>query len=152
MSDPSLELSAAMEAALRADAGVIAAFSGAQVRIYDIAPQNPPQGTGKPYIVFGMFTPDADLAQCIDAVKLIVTLDVWSLTDPPGTREAKRIAAATLSCITPVDAGGDHVPPSWTLPGYVIRAAYPLSTDHLSDPADQSAHSIVRVEYAIDPA
>lgn len=152
MSDPSAVLSEALEAALRADAGVAAAFDANPIKVYDIAPQNPAQGTGKPYIVIGGMSPDPDLAQCLDAVRLGVTLDVWDLTDPPGTRRAKAISAAVLAVLTPVDASGNHVPPDWVLAGFVIRTAYPLGVDHLSDPADQSAHSILRVEYAIDPA
>jgi hypothetical protein len=152
MSDPSLVLSDAILAALRSDQGVVDAFGPAQVRVYDITPQNPPQGSGKPYVVLGGVAPIADLAQCIDATRVGVTVDVWSLTDPPGTREAKQITAAVLAALTPVDASGSHVPPSWPLAGFVIVAALPLGVDHLTDPTDQTAHSIARVEYAVDPA
>jgi hypothetical protein len=152
MSDPSELLTQAMDAALRTDPGVIAAFSGAPVRVYDIAPQNPPQGTGKPYVILSGFRPMPDLAECIDATRVTAIVDVWSLTSPPGTREAKRISAAVMACIAPVDASGSHVPPAWALPGFVIRACLPEGVDHLSDPADQSAHSILRVSYAVDPA
>jgi hypothetical protein len=151
MSDPSLVLSDALLAALRSDVGVASAFGGAQVRVYDIAPQNPPQGSGKPYVVLGGVSPIAELAECIDGTRVGVTVDVWSLTDPPGTREAKAIMAAVLAAIVPV-SGGSHVPPAWSLAGFSIVAALPLGVDHLADPTDQSAHSIARVEYAIDPA
>lgn len=152
MSDPSLPLSDALMAAIRADPGVLAAFSGGKVRVYDIPPQNPPQGTGKPYVVLGNVAPISDAAECLDATRVAVTVDVWSLTDPPGTREAKRIMAAVLAVLVPLDARGTPTPPAWALPGFLMRAAQLLGVDHLADPTDQSAHSIGRVEYAIDPA
>lgn len=152
MSDPSLVLADAILDALRADPGVVAAFSGAQVRVYDVTPQNPPQGSGKPYVVLNGVSPLPDLAECIDATRVGVTVDVWSLTNPPGTREAKRIMAAVVAVLVPADASGSHVPPSWPLTDFAIVAALPLGIDHLTDPIDQSAHSIARVEYAVDPA
>jgi hypothetical protein len=103
-------------------------------------------------VVLGDVAPIPDLAQCIDATRVGVTVDVWSLSDPPGTREAKRITAAVLAVLTPVDGSGSHVPPSWPLTGFAIIWALPLGIDHLTDPTDQSAHSIARVEYAVDPA
>lgn len=150
MSDPSAELHAALVAGLQADAGVTALVSPA--RIYDIPPQNPPKGAGKPYIVYGQFTVSPDLAQCFDGSLIDWTGHVWSLTSPPGTLEAKRIAAAVLACVAPTDGDGNHIPPAWTLPGFNIATALPRGVDHLTNPADQSAHSIVRVRYAIDRA
>ena len=151
MKDPSGPLGDAAEAAMiaAAQAGQLGAPA---VLIYAIAPQNPPQGTGKPYVILGQASLSPQLAQCIDGAIIDLVADIWSLTDPPGVREARAIASAVLDLMAPSTPGGVPSPPAWSLPGFVIRTAMPLAVDHLTDPADQSAHSIVRVQYAVDPA
>lgn len=151
MSDPSEVLFQAAQAALKADAGVIAAFGGASMRIYDVPPQNPPFSVGAPYAIIDTAALPV-LAQCFDSVEADLTVNIWSLTDPVGRTQARAIAAAMFAVLTPVDVNGNHVRPTWSLAGFRVVTALPLGVDHLFEAATQAAHSIVRVRYAIDRA
>lgn len=138
MSDPSPDMLAAILAAVKADERVIAAFEGATVRVYDIAPTN----TKGDYIIIGDDFGLSDIADCIDASEFHVTAHILSLTVPAGQAKARRIAAAVLNCLLILAS-----PVGWR-----IVVANHERTTHLTDPDGKTAHSVVAVEYLIDPA
>lgn len=150
MSDPTAVLLAAAQAALSADAAVLAAM-GDKPRFYSVAPRNPPQGSAKPYAILSAAVAPRP-AQCFASAVVDLTVDIWSLTDPPSTGEAIALAAACLAVLVPEDDDGTPGAPDWTLSGHVLKDATHLGTDHLTDPADQSAHSILRVQFETDAA
>lgn len=147
MSDPSALLLPAMLAALRGDAGVLAAHGGAP-KVYDDGVTDIPE----PYTQIGAITPAPALAECMDATEVEVDLHVWSRTDPPGRAEAMAIVLALFAVLAPTDANGNHQPPALVLAGFRIVSALPVRVTHLMDLKDaQTAHSIATVSFVIDP-
>lgn len=143
MSDPASALRPVLEAALRADAGVNAAFQGKRVKIYGSLP---PVNAAAPYIYLAGLSCDDRLADCYDAATVSLQIDVWSLTDPPGFDEAERIAAAVKACLATMTTA----PPA--LVGHRIVSVLPLSTDYLTDPSDgMTVHAVIRADLTIDP-
>src|SRR4051812_40258662 len=88
MSDPSLEMQAAVVAALK-QSGALPAVVGA--RIYDSVPPN----ATFPYVSLGDCQVLPDKADCIDGAELSLQIDVWSRA--VGYPEAKTIAKAILA-------------------------------------------------------
>jgi Protein of unknown function (DUF3168) len=101
MSDPSLELQAAIVGALKGDSPPVA--SG---RVYDAAPIN---GTF-PYVTLGDCQVLPDKYECIDGVEVYPQIDVWSRA--VGYGETKTIAKRILALLDDVPlavAGFDTV-------------------------------------------
>jgi hypothetical protein len=136
MSDPCAELQTALIAALKADDGVIAAFAGSPVRVFD----TPPTNAKGDYIIVGFLQPlpiDGS-----DAANTEVTLDIWSLTDPPGKTKAMRLGAAATACALGLT----------DLPSHIVTSTLPTSAQYQIDSHDAvTAHGIVRAEIVTQP-
>jgi hypothetical protein len=89
MSDPSLELQAAVVTALKGNAGVIAVVG---TRVYD----NVPPTATFPYISLGDSQVLPDKADCIDGTEIFFNLDGWSrdLRFPECKSISKAVVAA----------------------------------------------------------
>lgn len=101
MSDPSLELQAAIVAALKGNSPAVA-----DGRVYDAAPLN---GTF-PYVTLGDCQVLPDKAECIDGVEVYPQIDVWSRS--VGYGETKTITKQILKLLDDVPlavAGFDTV-------------------------------------------
>lgn len=85
MSDPSLELQAAIVAVLKGNSPPVAGG-----RVYDAAPV----GAIFPYVTLGDCQVLPDKAECIDGVEVYPQIDVWSRD--VGYGETKRIAKSIL--------------------------------------------------------
>lgn len=141
MSDPSLALQNAMEAALRASPALAEAMGG-RVRLYTLsAGDNAPF----PYIVIGEDQIVGDETECAASSEAFTTVHVWSRVedDVSASRaQAKAIAAlvrATLNAPLP-------------LVGFVTTEWRFETARHLTDPDQRTAHSVVEHRYLIDPA
>lgn len=88
MSDPSLEIQAAIAASLKSN-GALPAVVGA--RIFDA----PPTAPTFPYITLGDCQVLPDKADCIDGAELSIQIDVWSRA--VGYVETKSIAKAIVA-------------------------------------------------------
>ncbi|WP_295708035.1 DUF3168 domain-containing protein [uncultured Brevundimonas sp.] len=142
MSDPSLALQNAIEAALRSSADLVAAMGLAQVRLYTLSP---PDDAPFPYIVIGEDQIVDDETECAASSEAFTTVHVWSRVedDVSASRaQAKAIAAlvrATLNAPLP-------------LVGFVTTEWRFETARHLTDPDQRTAHSVVEHRYLIDPA
>jgi hypothetical protein len=90
MSDPSLELQAAIVARLKGDAGVQAVIG---TRVYDEVPTNPTF----PYISIGDNQVLLDDADCIEGVEIFWQLDGWA-RDPhyPTVKQISKVVKTAL--------------------------------------------------------
>jgi hypothetical protein len=134
-SDPSAELQATVIAALRNDPGVAAAFAPQDVRVHDTPPTN---ARGDYVIVLAFVLPILGT----DAAETEITLDVWSLTDPPGKTKAMKIGAAGMAAALAITATESHD----------VKSALPSQAQYLTDPGDGlTAHGIVKLEIVTQP-
>lgn len=102
MSDPSLEVQAAIVAALRSN-GALPPVVGK--RVYDTVPAN----AAFPYISLGEGQVLPDKADCIDGAELSQQVDVWSRA--VGFPECKTIAKAVVAKLDdqPLNVAGSDV-------------------------------------------
>lgn len=136
MSDPCAELQSALIAALKADASVISAFAGSPVRVFD----TPPTNVRGDYIILGFFQPLP--VDGSDAANTEVTLDVWSLTDPPGKTKAMSLGAAAMACALGLS----------DLPSHIVTSTLATSAQYQIDTHDGvTAHGIVKAEIVTQP-
>lgn len=134
--DPSVELQAALIAALKADPSLAAAFAGAAVRVFDTAPPN----IRGDYIILAFFQPLP--LNGTDGAETEVTLDIWSLTDPPGKAKAMAIGEAAVAAALAIT----------DLPSHLVDSSWLTSSQYLTDGADQvTAHGIVKLEFVTQP-
>lgn len=140
MADPSAELLSALDAAFRADAGMIAAFGTQKVKIYDAPPTMAPATMPKRYLILGLFQPLP--VDGSDVANTEVTFDIWALDDPPGRATAMAIGAAALAvAMTLAD-----------LPSHSVLSALPTSNQYMIDAHDETwAHGIVKAEIVTQP-
>lgn len=147
MSDPTLELAPALLTWLRADAGVIAAFGANAVRVFDAFP---PANQAKPYLLIAGLDVEDDGAECLDAVQVPLQIDVWSLTNPPGFTEARRLARAVQASVRRLEDTGDS--PAFTIAGFRVVAVQLGATRYLTDPSDgKTVHAVVGATLSVDP-
>lgn len=147
MSNPAAVLRPALEAWLRSDAGVIASFGSKPVKVYKTLP---PVNAVAPYIFLAGFSVLDDISECLDATEVDLQVDVWSLTNPPGFAEAETIAEAVKAALLTIEDGASS--PAFTISGFRVVSAQPISTDYLTDPSDgKTVHAVIRISYAIDP-
>lgn len=125
-----------VEAALRGDAALKAMFPANKVRVYDV----PPTNAKTPYLVIGEDSFDDVSGEGVSLSEISATVHVWSLTDPPGKLEAKRIGDRVEQVLIGL-AGGD-------LP---IRTAWPIAARYLTD-RDMSCHGVITVGLAREAA
>lgn len=91
MADRSLELYAALYAALAADAALTALIGASKV--FDIVPAN----AAAPYVVIGDETAIDAGSSLIDAQEHTITVHVWS--EQPSTKQCKAIQAAVRAVL-----------------------------------------------------
>jgi Protein of unknown function (DUF3168) len=103
MSDPSLELQAAIVSKLKNDSGVQAVVGQ---RIYDEVPSNPTF----PYISIGDNQVLPDKADCIDGTEIFWQLDGWA-RDPtfPMTKSISKAVVAALDDAVLTVSGYDSI-------------------------------------------
>jgi len=140
MADSSAELLPALIAALRVDAGIVAAFAPQVVKIYDAPPTMAPKDMPRRYLILGLFQPLP--VGATDAANVEVTFDIWTLDDPPSRAQAMAIGAAAMACAMTL---GD-------LPSHGVLSALPTSIQYLIDSRDATwAHGIVKAEIVTQP-
>lgn len=141
MSDPSLALQNAMEAALRASPALAEAMGG-RVRLYTLsAGDNAPF----PYIVIGEDQIVGDETECAASSDAFTTVHVWSRVedDVSASRaQAKAIAGLVRTILNA----------ALPLVGFVTTEWRFETVRHLTDPDQRTAHSVVEHRYLIDPA
>ena len=136
MSDPSLAVQDAIEAALRASPDVLAAFDATVVRIFSMAP---PLGAAFPHLLIGDDQVIGDDTECASSSEVAVNVHIYAREDTPADsrRKAKILAAAVKTALNgPLTLTG-HVCDDWMYD----------DTQHLTDPDLLTAHSIVRLTY-----
>lgn len=142
MSDPSLALQNAIEAALRGSQDLADAMGLTKVRLYTLsAPTDAPF----PYLVIGEDQIVDDKTECADSSEAFTKVDVWSRIedDVSASRaQAKAIAGTVRSLL-------DKALP---LNGFVTTEWQFETARHLTDPDRRTAHSVVEHRFLIDPA
>lgn len=131
MSDPSLELQAAMVAVLKGDSPAVA--SG---RVYDSVPV----GAAFPYVTLGDCQVLPDKAECIDGVEVYPQVDVWSRE--VGYGETKRIAKRILQLL-------DDVP--LAVAGFHAVVFEIQSVNYLRDPDGLTRHAAMTFHGVLTP-
>ncbi len=131
MSDPALELQAAIVGALK---GNIGAAVGSKV--YDQVPTAPIF----PYVTIGDCQVLPDKADCIDGAEVSLQIDVWSRA--VGYPESKTIAAAVLSKL-------DDKPLS--VSGHDVIVFQHQSTNYLRDQDGLTRHAAISFRSLIQP-
>lgn len=135
MNDPSLELQAAVYAALSAALGTDAA-------VYDRIPADT---SGKiiakfPYVHIGEDHIVSDADQCFDASEAYATVHVWSRA--VGKVEAKELMARVCLALDVL----------LVLPGFdVVTRTVSDGPRHLTDPDGLTSHSVVTFCYRLAP-
>jgi hypothetical protein len=146
MSDPASQLRTAIEAWLRDDTDVIAAFGAKPVKVFKTLP---PVNATAPYIFLAGFFVQDEQADCYDAAIVDVQVDVWSLTSPPGFAEAEAIAEAVKASLNRTDDGDS---PAFILADHRVVAVEPVSTQYLTDPSDgKTVHAVIAARLSVDP-
>jgi hypothetical protein len=140
MADPAAEIQEALDGQLRTDAGVIAAFAPAPVLIFDTPPTGIPAKQGVlHYIIIAALQPLP--VDGTDAANTEVTLDIWSLTDPPSKLKAQAIGAAALRAAMGLSA----------LPSFDVKSTRASQVQYLTDRDGVSGHGIVKLEIVTQP-
>lgn len=141
--DPGGEIRALLEPALRADPGVIAAFAGARVRIYNLSPPAGPESLF-PYIAIGLGQVIPEQYDRIDVGEYIGQLHAWDRPTPRSTDRAGAIAAAALRvCLTLT--GGSTA-------NFALGEVTKLPTRILEDPDGMSIHAVAEASIPYDLA
>ena len=142
MSDPCVELQAAIRATLKADAPLLAlAKPGKPVRVYDVPPTNAPLSGGDWYITIGNDSVQPDQAECIDGAEATATIDVWAMSDPPGLLLAKQVAATVGAALARL---GDT-------PSHHVLTVQSVLTRY-SPEADGSGHGTLIIQFFTEPS
>ena len=134
MSDPSLELQAAIVSKLKADSGVQAVVGQ---RIYDEVPANPTF----PYISIGDNQVLPDKAECIDGTEIFWQLDGWSRDHTFPT--PKQISKAVVAALDDQDL---------TVSGYSAIVVELNSVNYLHDPDGITRHVAISFRFLIQAA
>lgn len=136
MSDPSLSIQTAVEAALRASPAITTAFAPSNIRIYTMGPSLDPIF---PHILIGDDQVIGDDTECVSASEVAVTVHVYAREETPDASrtKAKAIASAVRTALTRQLLLDGHVCDDW---------AYE-DTQHLTDPDRLTSHSVVRLTY-----
>lgn len=146
MSDPSLALQNALEAALRGSPEVLAAMELTKVRLYTLTA---PVGAPFPYLVIGEDQVIDDSTECAESSEVITTTRVFTRVDGSIAKtraQAKRIAGVVRSVLKGI---GD-------VPGFVegfdVVLADFEATRHLTERDGLTCQSIVEHRFLLDPA
>ena len=113
MSSIATAMRTTVEATLRADAGVVAAFAPSNVRLYPLAaPANP----AFPYVIFRTEIIGDD-TECASGAEVTVTLDVYARDDATydaSVAKAEGIAHAIREALTTQLQPTGHTVDDWT--------------------------------------
>lgn len=133
MSDPSLELQAAIVGKLKNDAGVQAVV-GNPARVYDEVPPNPTF----PYISLGDNQVLPDKADCIDGQEVFWQIDGWA-RDPtfPVTKKISKAVVAALDDQAIV------------VTGYAVVVCEVNTTNYLRDPDGITRHVAISFRFLL---
>lgn len=134
MSDPSLDLQAAMVAALKAPGALPAVVGG---RVYDAVPAN----AVFPYLSLGDCQVIPDKSACIDGVEVYPQIDVWSRA--VGYPETKTITKAVLAAL-------DDQP--IVVAGFNVVVFQFQSVQYFRDPDGLSRHAAITLHGILTPA
>lgn len=136
MTDPSLAIQNAIEAALRTSGAVQGAFAPSNVRVYDMSP---PLDAPFPHILIGDDQIIGDDTECASSSEVAVTVHVYAREGTPSQSraKAKQIAGAVRIALTR----------QLTLEGHVCDDWIYDDTQHMTDPDRLTAHSVVRLTY-----
>lgn len=148
MSDPASVLRPALASWIRTDTEVIAAFGSNTVKVFS---RTPPVNAGYPYIWIAGLDIEGDDAECLEASQVILQIDVWSLTSPPGFTEAETIAKAVQSTLRRMeeDVGNS---PEFSISGFRVVAVQFDRTSYLTDPSDgKTVHAVIAATLSVDP-
>lgn len=139
MSDPSVAIQNAIDAALRTAVAVKSEFGGT-TRLYTLSA---PVGALFPYILIGEDQIIGDDIECGAASEVAVTIHVFARSDTPAASrlKAKAIAAAVRTALTAKLTLTGHVMIDWTFE----------TTRHLTDPDGLTAHSVLSLSYETAP-
>ena len=131
MSDPSLELQAAIVSKLKNDSGVQAVVGQ---RIYDEVPSNPTF----PYISIGDNQVLPDKSDCIDGTEIFWQLDGWA-RDPtyPRTKSISKAVVAALDDAT------------ITVSGYNVVVVELNTINYLHDPDGITRHVAMNFRFLL---
>lgn len=131
MSDPSLELQAAIVGILKSNSGVQAVVGQ---RVYDEVPNNPTF----PYISLGDNQVLPDKADCIDGTEIFWQIDGWARdpTFPVTKRISKAVVAALDDQAVTVD-------------GYSVVVCELNTTNYLRDPDGITRHVAISFRFLI---
>lgn len=140
MGDRLGELQDALIPALKADAVLGQTFPDGRPRVFD----KPPTNQTFPYLTVSIGLDEAQPWECFDSGDVVSEFHVWDRSDPPGTRRAKRIAAAAVNAVTAEALG--------PLPNHTVGEIVPLDTRVLEDPDGQTVHVVSRIKIALDAA
>lgn len=135
MSDPSIAIQNALEAELRANAGVKSEFGG-MTRLYTLsAPNDAPF----PFILIGEDQIIGDDTECADGSEIAVTIHVFARQDTPANSrlKSKSIAGAVRAALTKKLTITGHVMDDWIYEG----------TRYLIDPDGLTAHAVLNFTY-----
>jgi hypothetical protein len=131
MSDPSLELQAAIVSRLKGNAGVTAVVSQ---RVYDEVPANPTF----PYISIGDNQVLPDKADCIDGTEVFWQLDGWARD--PHFPTCKQISKAVIAAM-------DDLP--LTISSYANIVCELNTVNYLHDPDGITRHVAINFRFLI---
>ncbi|WP_292052151.1 DUF3168 domain-containing protein [Brevundimonas sp. UBA5866] len=136
MTDPSLAVQAAVEAALRTSDVVQESFAPDSVRVYVMAP---PLDAPFPHILIGDDQVIGHDTECASSSEVAVNVHVYAREATPvqSRAKAKRIAGAVRMALTR----------QLTLEGHVCDDWIYDDTQHMTDPDRLTAHSVVRLTY-----
>jgi hypothetical protein len=144
MADPSAVLRLALRDYLKHETGIATAFGSATVKVFD---KLPTPNAGMPYLFIQPFFVDDALAECMDDAEVDVSIDVWSLTDPPGLTQAETIAAAVKAALHSLDGDSPRMP----LSGWRCVAVENVNTQYLTDPSDgKTVHAVILTRLSLD--
>jgi len=124
MSDPSLELQAAIVTKLKANAGVKAVV-GDPARVYDEVPPGPTF----PYISIGDSQVLPDKADCIDGTEIFFSIDGWARDK--SIPMVKKISKAVVAALDDQDL---------TVSGYSVIVFELNTVNYLRDPDGLTRH------------
>lgn len=133
MSDPSLEMQAAIVKALK-DSGALTALLNK--RVYDI----PPPAPVFPYISLGAVQVLPDKADCIDGTEVFPQIDAWSRVSDPA--EIKRVGKAIVAALD------DQ---ALTVSDYHLVVFELQSAQYLHDPDGQTRHAALTFRGLLQP-
>lgn len=148
MSDPASVLRPGLATWLRTDTEIVTAFGSSTPQVYA---KLPPINAAYPYIFIAGMDVESDDAECLRASQVILQIDVWSLTIPPGFTEAETIAKAVKSAIYRLQADVGNSP-QFSISGFRVVDAQVDRTSYLTDPSDgKTVHAVISATLSVDP-